>query len=45
MMDVAELSAQEGSALHERNGEAEGSAIRTEDDGTRKVDSGKLKIK
>ncbi|CAG9537904.1 unnamed protein product [Cercopithifilaria johnstoni] len=45
MIDEAELSDQGESALRERNGEAEGSAVRTEDDGTRKVDSGKLKIK
>lgn len=44
-MDAAELSAQEGSALHELNREVEGSTVRSEDDGTRKVDSGKLKIK
>lgn len=44
-MDAGELSAEGGSTLRERNGAVEGSAVRTEDDGTRKVDSGKLKIK
>ncbi|VDM07419.1 unnamed protein product [Wuchereria bancrofti] len=45
MIDAAELSSQDGSALRERNREMEGSTVRTEDDGARKIDSGKLKIK
>uniref|UniRef100_A0A0R3QUB4 DNA helicase n=1 Tax=Brugia timori TaxID=42155 RepID=A0A0R3QUB4_9BILA len=45
MIDAAELGSQDGSALRERNREAEGSTVRTEDEGAKKIDSGKLKIK
>ncbi|VDK77746.1 unnamed protein product [Onchocerca ochengi] len=45
MVDAAEPSAEEGGVFRERNREVEGSTVRTEDDRTGRVDSGKLKIK
>lgn len=45
MLNVAEPGTLEGNTLRERNQEADGSAARAENDGTLKVDSGKLKIK